>query len=80
MCERQAGRFEQAMAEVTGQRIRLQFVLEESASPQGAPSAQPNRPIPQHQLMMEVARQPMVQRAAELFGATPMKVEPPNRE
>jgi hypothetical protein len=80
MCERQAGRFQQALAEVTGQRIQLQFILEESGGPREPSSAPPVRAVSQHQLMMESAKQPFVQRAAELFGATPMKVEPPSRE
>jgi hypothetical protein len=29
---------------------------------------------------MEIAKHPMVQQAAELFGATPVKVEPPSRD
>jgi DNA polymerase-3 subunit gamma/tau len=80
MCERQSRRFEDALAEVTGQRIRLDFQVEESGGPAVVTSNQPARPVSQHQLMMEVVKQPMVQRAAELFGATPMKVEPPSRE
>jgi hypothetical protein len=68
------------LAEVTGQRIRLDFQVEESGGPAVVTSNQPARPVSQHQLMMEVVKQPMVQRAAELFGATPMKVEPPSRE
>jgi DNA polymerase-3 subunit gamma/tau len=80
LCERQSARFEQAMGEVTGQRIRLQFVLEQSSGPVGTPVAQPVRPVSQHQVLMEIAKHPMVQQAAELFGATPVKVESPSRE
>ncbi|MCC6124372.1 MAG: DNA polymerase III subunit gamma/tau [Pirellulales bacterium] len=79
MCERQVVRFEQALAEVTGQPIRLQFIVEESGGPSGAAPA-PVRAVSQHQLVMEIAKHPMVQQAAELFGATPVKVDPPNRE
>jgi DNA polymerase III subunit gamma/tau len=78
MCERQAARFEQAMAEVTGQPIRLQFIVEESGGSSGA--TPPVRAVSQHQLVMEIAKHPLVQQAAELFGATPVKVDPPNRE
>jgi DNA polymerase-3 subunit gamma/tau len=80
LCERHASRFEQAMAEVTGQRIRLQFTLEQDGGTTGAVAAQPVRAVSQHQLVMEIAKHPMVQQAAELFGATPVKVEPPSRD
>jgi DNA polymerase III subunit gamma/tau len=80
MCERQSARFQQALSEVTGQPIRLQFILEESGGPSESSATQPVRPVSQHQLVMEIAKHPMVQQAAELFGATPVKVEPPSRE
>ncbi len=80
MCERQASRFEQALAEVTGQTVRLQFIVEESGGSAGASSSPPVRAVSQHQLVMQVAKHPMVRQAAELFGATPVKVEPPSRE
>jgi DNA polymerase-3 subunit gamma/tau len=80
MCERQAGRFEQAVCEVTGQRIRLQFIVEESGSSTEVSTAMPVRAMSQHQMIMEVAKHPLVQRAAELFGAMPTKVEQSSRE
>jgi hypothetical protein len=80
MCERHTGRFEQALGEVTGQRIRLQFVLEQSGVSTGGSPREPVRPVSQHQLVMEIAQHPMVQQAAELFGATPVKVEQSNRD
>jgi DNA polymerase III subunit gamma/tau len=79
LCERHAARFEQALAEVTGQRIRLQFILEQDGGAAGATSSHSVRSVSQHQLVMEIAKHPMVQQAAELFGATPVKVEPPSR-
>jgi DNA polymerase-3 subunit gamma/tau len=80
MCERHSARFEQAMASVTGQLVRIQFRVEESAGAAVSAAAAPTRAISQHQLMMEIAKHPMVQQAAELFGATPAKVESPNVE
>jgi hypothetical protein len=68
------------MASVTGQLVRIQFRVEESAGAAVSAAAAPTRAISQHQLMMEIAKHPMVQQAAELFGATPAKVESPNVE
>jgi DNA polymerase-3 subunit gamma/tau len=80
MCERQSARFEQAMASITGQLVRIQFRVEESAGSAVSAAATPTRAVSQHQLMMEIAKHPMVQQAAELFGATPVKVESSNAE
>ncbi|HEY4761649.1 MAG TPA: DNA polymerase III subunit gamma/tau [Thermoguttaceae bacterium] len=80
-CERpeQIARFEQALIDTTGRRIHVEFVVEEDKMG-GDGIAKPIKTASQHQLMLEIARHPMVQRAAELFGATPTHVEPPNRE
>ncbi len=78
-CERpeQIARFEQALAEATGGRIRVDFTIDADQSG-GREAAMPAKTVSQHQLMQEIAKHPMVQRAAELFGATPTHVEPPN--
>jgi len=77
-CERpeQVARFEQALAETTGRQIRIEFVIDTDASGTDATAA-PVKTVSQHQLMLEISKHPMVQRAAELFGATPTHVEPP---
>jgi hypothetical protein len=76
-CERpeQVARFEQALAESTGRQIRVEFKIDSDES--GAAAA-PVKAVSQHQMMLEISKHPMVQRAAELFGATPTHVEPPN--
>ena len=78
-CERpdQVARFVQALAETTGRQIRVEFIID--ADETGADTAaEPVKAVSQHQLMLEISKHPMMQRAAELFGATPTHVEPPN--
>ncbi len=78
-CERpeQVARFEQALTETTGRRIRVEFIIDAEQSGEKA-SATPAKPVSQHQKMLEISKHPMLQKAAELFGATPTRVEPPN--
>ena len=67
--------FEQALKEVTGQTIRVDFKLWE-ASPQVTGAETPARPVVSpHQRLMEAANHPLVRRASELFGAQPTTVE-----
>jgi len=76
-CQRpeQVLRFEQALKEVTGQAIRLEFKLLE-VSPQATGAETPVRPVVSpHQRLMEAANHPLVRRANELFGAQPTMVE-----
>jgi hypothetical protein len=78
-CERpeQVARFEQALAEVTGQRVRVEFAL---AAEEPDPSATPAtlaRAISPHQRMLEMMQHPLIQRATELFGAEVKDVIPP---
>ena len=76
-CQRpeQVLRFEQALKDVTGQTIRVEFKLLE-ASPQAASAETPARPVVSpHQRLMEAASHPLVRRASELFGAQPTTVE-----
>jgi DNA polymerase-3 subunit gamma/tau len=76
-CQRpdQVLRFEQALAEVTGGPVRVEFLLaaEDGAA---AEAVAPRPPLP-HQRLLEVSRHPMLQRAAELFGAQPVNIEEP---
>jgi DNA polymerase III subunit gamma/tau len=75
-CQRpeQVMRFEQALKEVTGQSLRIEFKLLE-ASPQTSVEA-PARPVlSPHQRLMEASNHPLVRRASELFGAQPTTVE-----
>jgi hypothetical protein len=72
----QRGKFERVLAELTGQRVRLEFeALNNQESPQGeAPAARAKSVM---QRRAEVAEHPMVRRAMELFGAFPERVEEP---
>ena len=76
-CERpeQVARFEQALAEVTGQPIRVEFALAEEAPAKAEP---PAKVVPAHQRLLEAAKHPLVRRAGELFGAQPIQVDPPD--
>ena len=81
-CERpeQVARFEQALAEVTGQRVRVEFAISED-NPDQSQSVASARAVPPHQRLLEAMKHPLVQRAGELFGAQPMRVdEPSSRE
>jgi DNA polymerase III subunit gamma/tau len=76
-CERpeQVARFEQAVAEATGRRIRVEFALAADEPNESAPSAASARAVSPHQRMLEIRQHPLVQRAEELFGAQPIRVE-----
>ena len=67
-CQRpeQVARFEQALRDVTGQTLRIEFKLSE-APPR--PREAPVQPVVSpHQRIMEAAGHPLVRRASELFG------------
>jgi len=75
-CQRpeQVARFEQALAETTGQRVRVEFALtDETESP--AEIAPPARVVSPHQRLLEAAQHPLVHRACELFGAQPVRID-----
>ena len=81
-CERpeQIARFEKTLAEMTGQSIRVEFALtaDEPGEPSAAPAA---RAVPLHQRRLETMQNPLVRRAAELFGAQVVDViDPPPKE
>jgi DNA polymerase-3 subunit gamma/tau len=76
-CQRgdQSLRFEQALAEVTGGPVRVEFLLAEEDRPgPGAAAAAPHLPSP-HQRLLEASRHPLIRRAGELFGAQPVHLE-----
>ncbi len=73
----QVSRFQAALAEVTGQPVRVEFTLAEEASDATAAATPSASPATQHKRLMEVDEHPMVHRASELFGAQPMRVDDP---
>jgi DNA polymerase III subunit gamma/tau len=77
-CERpeQVARFEQALAEVTGRRIRVEFAVTEDELGRGAPSDSTRAASPR-QRQIEVMQNPLVHRATELFGAQVVDVVDP---
>ena len=79
-CERSEhlARFQQELANLTGEQVRLEFKLVEEESTGGG---QPARAVSPHQRLMQLAEHPMVRRAEELFGAEPTRVDrPPDRK
>jgi len=81
ICERpdQVAKVEQALADLTGEAVRVKFDLLEEEADQAEPARSPRAASPQ-QRMMEISRHPMIRRAAELFDAKPIRVDdPPDR-
>jgi len=78
ICERpdQVTKFQQALREVTGESIQVQFALMEEGNAEDAPSPPPRTVSPQ-QRIMEVSGHPMIRRAGELFDAKPIRVDDP---
>jgi DNA polymerase III subunit gamma/tau len=75
-CDRpeQVARFEQALSDVTGRRMRIEFALSgDDVAP--SPLAPAAKSISQHQRLLEVMKHPLVQRAGELFGAEPAHID-----
>ena len=81
-CERpdQTARFEKALAEVTGQTVRVEFRLQEQEPAPSHPEDNGPRSVSPHQRMLEVVKNPMIHRANELFGAQPIRVDDPLRQ
>ncbi len=77
-CERNAQRttLENALADVAGQPIRVEFrVIDDE------PASEPPRPVvPQRQQMAAVAEHPLVARTGELFGARVVRVDRADNE
>ena len=78
VCEKpdHVARFEQILAAITGQNVRVEFSLAEPDLPHEE-SNHAAKFVSQHQRIMEVSKHPMIQRAGELFGATPTGADPP---
>ena len=80
-CERpeQAARFEQGLSELTGRPIQVEFALTAEESAETSSAAAPA--ISPHQRRLEAMQNPLVRRAAELFGAQVIDVvDPPRME
>jgi len=78
VCERpdQRVRFEQALADLTGGPVRVEFdVLQEDVS--RGESGGPSRAVSPQQRMAQAAQHPMIRRAGELFGAHPVRIDEP---
>jgi DNA polymerase-3 subunit gamma/tau len=82
VCEQpeQLARFEQALAAVTGQAVRIEFRQQPgptTGAAEAGASVPPVRVVLPHQRLMQAAQHPMVKLAAELFGAHPVRVDEP---
>ena len=78
VCERpdQRVRFEQALADLTGGPVRVEFdVLQEDES--RGESGGPSRAVSPQQRVAQAAQHPMIRRAGELFGAHPVRIDEP---
>jgi DNA polymerase III subunit gamma/tau len=81
-CERpeQVARFEQALADVAGKRIRVEFALAADEPGEAVPSDSARAASPR-QRQLDVMQNPLVHRATELFGAQVVDVvDPPPQE
>jgi DNA polymerase III subunit gamma/tau len=77
-CERpeNLAKFEQALARATGEKMRLEFGLIPNG-PESVELKPPKRAATGQQRLQEKAEHPLVRRAAELFGAFPVRVDEP---
>ena len=75
-CDRpeQVTRFEQALSDATGRRMRVAFALSDDDAGQ-SPPASFTKAVSPHQRLLEVMKHPLVQRASELFGAAPTHID-----
>jgi DNA polymerase-3 subunit gamma/tau len=78
VCERpdQLARFEQALAELTGERVRVEFSVAEDEPAEDQQATSP-RPVSLQQRLLEITKHPMIHRAGELFDAHPLRVDEP---
>jgi DNA polymerase III subunit gamma/tau len=79
VCERpdQLARFEQALAEVVGRRIRVEFSVAADQPDESQPAAAAAKTVSPHQRRLDVMQNPLVQRVADLFGAQVIDVVDP---
>jgi len=77
ICETPAQKtnFEQAVAEVCGRRVRVEFRLLENLTNEAAPAG---KALSNHQRLLAAAKHPLVRLAGELFGAQPVRVNGPS--
>ena len=78
VCEKpeHVAKFEQILATITGQKVRVEFSLAE----EDLAREEPNRAtkfVSQHQRVMEISKHPLIQQAGKLFGGTPTGADPP---
>jgi DNA polymerase-3 subunit gamma/tau len=73
----QRAKLERTLTRLAGQPLRLRFTLVPDAAPEATTAAAP-RPKSRRQLEADVARQPFVQRAMEIFDATGLRVDRPD--
>ena len=78
-CERpeQKSQLEAALAEVTGQRIRLDFVVVADGPEQRTKAPRP-KSVSLRQMQSEVVSRPFVKKALELFNADQPRIEAPD--
>ncbi|MGH7139223.1 MAG: hypothetical protein ACREHD_26050, partial [Pirellulales bacterium] len=78
-CERpeNLSKLEQALANVTGQRVRIEFGLVPGEPASVVGSGPVKGLVTPQQRLLEKSEHPLVRRAAELFGAYPVRVEEP---
>ena len=78
LCERpdQKSRIEAALAEVTGQRVRLDFAIVDDMPDQTSGANKP-KSVSLRQFQSEVAARPLVRRALELFDAENPRIDAP---
>ena len=77
-CERpeRKAKIEQALYEITGDRMRVDFEL----IPELSQTSSPQRPKSQRQKMREKEKHPLVRAAIELFDAEVVRLEAPSKE
>ena len=68
---------EKALAEATGERVRVEFALDEDGPEAGDKPPEPRRPASNRQRLLEKSQHPLVKHALELFRATAVRVEEP---
>jgi len=79
LCERpdQLSRCQQALAEVTGHPVRVEFKIHQEESGVAEPALAAARSVSPHQRLLQIGKHPLVHRASELFGAQPIRVDDP---
>ncbi|NLX98106.1 MAG: hypothetical protein GXY83_18245 [Rhodopirellula sp.] len=75
-CTQNTARFEEALRQIAGAAIRVEFAVLEEA-PALVEASQPVRAVNPLQRLGEIAQHPMIRRATELFGAQPQRVDEP---